>query len=204
MGNYWDEHMVDDGGAASYMLTYGEGPGSSLRYKLGSFLKPEEKVLDVGCGPGWNFDHFLEHGPAVYYRGVDYSERFIRVASQRVGMNIFKVGDARKLEEPDASFDVVILQDCLEHTNGYERPVSEALRVAKRRIIITFWRMSEGDTDTINDDGNDGYGAAYSRSKWEKYLDTLAYMWIHDEIHPEGKSHSWHLYVIDKEAKHGN
>lgn len=195
--NYWDEHMVSDEGAASYMLTYDEGPGSPLRYKLGTFLKPEEKVLDVGCGPGWNFDHFLQHGPAVYYRGMDYSERFVRVATERVGMNIFRLGDVRHIDEPDHSFDVVIFQDVLEHANGYEGPIKEALRVAKRIVIVTFWRMSDGDTDTINDDGNDGYGAAYSQSKWEKYLTSLNLNWNHYTIPRKNNKHD--IYVIEKE-----
>ena len=79
--NFWSKHMDTDEGAANYMLSYGEGPGTVTRFKLGLYLNPGEWVLDVGCGPGWNFDHFLEHGPSVVYRGMDYSERFVRVAS---------------------------------------------------------------------------------------------------------------------------
>ena len=200
MDNYWDKLMNDDEGAATYMESYGEGPGSPLRYKIGSLLKSEDWVLDVGCGPGWNFDHFLTYGPAVYYRGTDYSKRFIRVASRRVApLKIFKIGDVRKIDEPDSSFDVVILQDVLEHTNGYEKSLKEALRVAKKRVIVTFWRMRDVDDDEINNDGNDGWGAAYSRSKWEKFLDLLDLHWLHDEI--PRKDSKWDIYVIDKEKK---
>lgn len=221
--NYWDLLLEDDDHAANYMKSYDEGPGFATRHELGSFINDGESVLDVGCGPGWNLDHFIEYGPKISgYRGIDYSQRFVRVANQRwlskgsvafietVDQKataywtypLYRLGDARKLEEPDESYDVVIVQDCLEHTNGYEKPVSEALRVAKKRVIITFWRMGSGE-DKINDDGNDGWGAVYGQEKWEKYLDTLDYMWIHDEIFPEGKSHSWHFYVIDKGEKHG-
>lgn len=179
------------------MLTYDEGPGSPLRYELGKLLKPGEWVLDVGCGPGWNFDHFLEYGPSVIYRGMDYSDRFVRVALERTKpLKVFKMGDVRKIPEPGSSFDVVILQDVLEHTNGYKIPLKEALRVARRRIIVTFWRMSDGEADQINDDGDDGYGAAYSRSKWEAYLDTLPVDWSHNSIPRKDTRHD--IYTLDK------
>lgn len=194
---YWEDFFTDEA-AAEYMLTYGEGPGTPLRHKLGSYLKSEEKVLDVGCGPGWNFDHFLQHGPSVYYRGIDYSKRFIKVASERVKpMNIFKVGDARKLEEPNGSFDVVILQDCLEHIDGYEKPVHEALRVARRRVIVTFWHLKDEDDPHINVDGGDTYGAWYDKREWEKYLNSLGLDWFHEDIPRKGQKHD--IYIIDKE-----
>lgn len=207
--NYWDKLSGDDEHAAVYMQTYGEGVGFDTRNFISAVINDGESVLDVGCGPGWNFDHFMAFGPAISkYKGLDYSRRFVRVANQRV-MQIagtstgpFEYGDVRDIKEADGSWDVVICQDCLEHTNGYEKPVKELLRVAKKRVIISFWHLTEND-DHINDDGDDGWGAWYSKAKWEEYLDTLDYMWIHDEIFPEGKTHSWNFYIIDKEEKHG-
>lgn len=200
--NFWDELSGDDEHAAEYMLTYGEGPGFATRHFIGSLVNDGESVLDVGCGPGWNYDHFLEHGPVVEYKGLDYSKRFVRVANQR-HPGVYEFGDVRDIQEPDSSWDVVIVQDCLEHTNGYEKPVAEALRVAKKRVIISFWHLDYTDNPHINDDGNDGWGAWYDKAEWEKYLDTIGYMWIHDEIHPEGKAHSWNFYIIDLEEPHG-
>ena len=155
-------------------------------------------MLDAGCGPGHNFEHFLEFGPSVKYRGEDYSERFVRVANQRVKpMRIFSIGDVRKLRHLDDSFDVVIMQDVLEHTNGYETPVSEALRVARRLVIFTFWRL--GNTDQINDDGDDGYGAVYAKDKWEKFLDSLNLKWTHERLPRKDAYHD--LYSV--EVEHG-
>lgn len=200
---YWEDSF-DDESAATYMETYGEGIGSATRHTLGSFINDGESVLDVGCGPGWNLEHFREYGPHVIaYLGLDYSERFVRVANQRSGNNgNFQVGDVRDIKEPDESWDVVILQDVLEHTNGYEKPIREALRVARKRVIVTFWRMSEGE-DTINDDGDDTWGAAYSRTKWEKFLDSLDLHWLHE--HSDEKANRQHdFYCIDKKERHGN
>jgi ubiquinone/menaquinone biosynthesis C-methylase UbiE len=196
--------MGDDEGAANYMLSYGEGPGSELRFRLGELLKPGEKVLDVGCGPGWNFDHFLEHGPSVIYRGIDYSERFVRVANKRTGTKVFEVGDVRDISEPDESFDVVILQDVLEHTNGYEKPLKEALRVARRVVIITFWHLTENDDHiNINKEENDldGWGAWYSQGKWEAFLSKCGYPWTHEKMPRKGAFHD--IYIVNKD-EHGN
>lgn len=204
--NFWDQLSGDDEHAADYMRSYGEGPGFDTRMRLTALINDGESVLDVGCGPGWNFDHFMEFGPAILaYKGLDYSKRFVRVANQRVmqvagtSTGPFEYGDVRDIDQLDNSWDVVICQDTLEHTNGYEGPVRELLRVAKKRVIITFWHLTDDDNPHINDDGNDGWGAWYDKREWEKYLDTLDYMWIHDEISPEGKNHSWHFYIIDKQ-----
>lgn len=207
--NFWDKLSGDDEHAAEYMLTYGEGPGCPTRITLGSFIQPGESVLDVGCGPGWNADHFIQNGPIIRkYKGVDYSERFVRVANQRrqeLGFSSaiilpFALQDCRDLKEPDQSWDVVALQDCVEHTNGYEKPVKEALRVARKRVVVVFWHLTEND-DHINDDGDDGYGAWYSRPKWEAFLNSLGLNWQYQELeYPTNRKRDF--YVIHQEADH--
>lgn len=196
--NFWDELMGSDEDAMMYMQSYGEGVGSDTRHTLSAFLEDGETLLDAGCGPGWNYEHFIEYGPILAkYKGTDYSARFIRACKIKYPEADFEVQDARDLKEPDNSWDVVLLQDIVEHTNGYEKPIESALRVAKKRVIVTFWHLTEND-DHINDDGKDGYGAWYSRPKLEKYLDSLGYMWMHTES--DANANRQHdFYVIDKE-----
>lgn len=214
--NYWSQLMGTDENAAHYMESYGEGAGSGTRHLIGTFINDDEEVLDIGCGPAWNFDHFMKYGPKIHgYQGYDYSERFVRTANQRINKEYpnsatgavntdtsgyVMLGDCRDIEEPDESWDVVILQDVLEHTNGYEKPVSEALRVAKKRVIVVFWRMVKTKEQTyLNDDGNDGYGAAYDQPTWEMFLDSLPYPWLADELFEAANRKHW-LYVIVKDT----
>lgn len=210
--NFWDNLMESDENAGEYMLSYGEGPGAETRLVLSNFVNDGESVLDVGCGPGWNMEHFAEYGPALSkYKGVDYAIRFVRAANQRRKAKLdqnfstakvlpFELQDARNLKEGSSSWDVVIIQDCLEHTNGYEESMDEAMRVARKRVIVGFWHlMHEKDEDNpVNDDGNDGWGAWYSASKWEKFLDSLGYVWFHHQI-IDHQNKPRDFYVIDKE-----
>ncbi len=219
--NYWDDIMGTDEGAANYMDSYGEGPGCATRKTLFSFVNDGESVLDVGAGPGWNLDHLLEYGPEISrYKGTDYSRRFVKVVNERMaklkqthGQNLFPggaeyvMGDVRKLDEADESFDVVVLQDVLEHTNGYEAAILDALRVAKKRVLISFWKASFQDgnesENQINDDGKDGYGATYNRSDFEIFLNNLAVWgvdWTTTTTGPE--ANRWHrFYILQKGAK---
>ena len=224
--NYWDKLSGDDEHAAEYMLTYGEGPGTLTRMVLSSFINDGESVLDVGCGPGWNLEHFADNGPDIdKYKGLDYSQRFVRVANQRAVSTkvdgggflkrlrledrwsdlatLFEVGDVRDIHEADESWDVVIMQDVLEHTNGYEKPIQEALRVARKRVIIAFWHlMTKEEDNPINDDGDDGWGAWYSGPKFEQHLDSLDLHWMHHQIiDHQGKPRDF--YIIDKQEPHG-
>lgn len=197
--NYWDKHMGDVETASVYMESYGEGVGSETRAIISAFINDGDTVLDTGCGPGWNYEHFGKEGPKLGdYKGTDYSHYMIEGALMKYPDVKFEVGDCRDIKEADESWDVVISQDVLEHTNGYEKPISEALRVARKRVIVTFWRMGAGEDDITNDDGDDGYGSAYSRKKWEKYLDTLGYAWMQTESSKHAnRKHDF--YLIDKE-----
>lgn len=200
--NYWNKLMETVEVAGVYMETYGEGPGTALRHFIGSLINDDESVLDVGCGPGHNYQHFKLYGPSVTYKGKDYASLFIKACNSKFPEANFELGDVRDFKEADRSWDVVIMQDVLEHTNGYEKPLSEALRVARKRIIVTFWHLMDKEEDNpVNDDGDDGWGAWYSRPKWEKYLDSLNLHWLHDQIPRKGELHD--IYVIDLEVEHG-
>jgi ubiquinone/menaquinone biosynthesis C-methylase UbiE len=199
MSNFWDTHAGTVEEASMYMASYGEGVGSDTRKTLCQFILDGESVLDVGCGPGWNYEHFKEFGPKVSdYKGTDYSEVMIEGAKMKYPEANFEVGDVRDIQEPDESWDVVLLQDVLEHTNGYEKPLEDAVRVAKKRIIVTFWHLIENG-EHINDDGNDGWGAWYERGKWEKFLDSLGYRWVHLSSGP-GDNRAHDFYIIYKES----
>jgi SAM-dependent methyltransferase len=69
------------------------------------------RVLDVGCGPGTNADHFAH----TDYLGVDWNERYIRSAQKRL-KGRFLVADAEKLTVPPGErFDFILANSLLHH-----------------------------------------------------------------------------------------
>lgn len=69
-------------------------------------LRPGQRVLDVGCGPGRHAHAFARRGFDVV--GVDLSPRFIELARQDAPPGAtFEVADARHLPY-DAAFDLVL------------------------------------------------------------------------------------------------
>lgn len=75
-----------------------------------------ERILQVQCGDGEGAFFLAREFPAARVRGVDSSERRIRAATARIGLDpegriAFKVGGPRSLPYPDGLFDLVAVVD---------------------------------------------------------------------------------------------
>ena len=109
-------------------------------------LSPGEKVLDVGCGPGFLCEQMSEivgrHGAVV---GVDVSRDLIGLCDRRnhPAWLSYEVGDATKLGEPDGLFDVVVCTQVAEYVANADKVLSEVFRVLKpggrTLFIATDW-----------------------------------------------------------------
>jgi SAM-dependent methyltransferase len=93
-----------------------------------------ESVLDVGCSIGWAVGYFADRG--VRAVGVDVSAIAVRNGS-RLGRDI-RLACATHLPFDEASFDVVMSTDCLEHLAADDavKAVREMCRVARRGIAL--------------------------------------------------------------------
>lgn len=104
-------------------------------------LKPDMKILDVGCGPGTITADFaalvpdgqviaLEHAPEVLKQARD-------TANRRGLTNIrFAVGDIHALDYPDGTFDVVHAHQVLQHVGDPVQALREMRRVTKPGGIV--------------------------------------------------------------------
>lgn len=82
-----------------------EKPWSEIKFLFDNYLISGERVLDLGCGNGRNFQFFTEKN--VDYFGVDSSEKLIEIAKKRNLKAKLKVSDALNLAFPNNYFDKV-------------------------------------------------------------------------------------------------
>jgi ubiquinone/menaquinone biosynthesis C-methylase UbiE len=98
-------------------------------------------VLDVGTGSGLFAEHFSAHGLAV--TGIDARPETLPAARQYVPSGMFREGVAETLPFEDGSFDLVFMGLLLHETDDARAALSEARRVASKRVAILEWPDEE-------------------------------------------------------------
>lgn len=81
--------------------------------KFLSFLKPQARILDVGCGAGHKTHYLIGKGFQVM--GVDFSENLLAIAKREVPNAEFVLADMRDLSEINGQFDAIFSQASLLH-----------------------------------------------------------------------------------------
>jgi ubiquinone/menaquinone biosynthesis C-methylase UbiE len=101
-------------------------------------LTRESKVLDVGCAKGFFLHDLQELLPGIDINGIDISSYAIQNAIETVNAKV-KVGDARKLEFADNSFDFVMSINTIHNLDldGCAQALREIQRVSGGRAFIT-------------------------------------------------------------------
>ncbi|WP_434633819.1 class I SAM-dependent methyltransferase [Chromobacterium sp. CV08] len=95
------------------------------------------RLLEVGCGVGAQTEILLRRFPELNLTGIDFSQRQLAVARQRLQGSPFHERatllhmDAEDLDFPPASFDAAFLCWILEHVHAPERVLAEVRRVLK-------------------------------------------------------------------------
>ena len=110
-------------------------------FELAGPVRPETRVLDVGCGNGFTCGQFLERGCQVV--GIDLSASGIAIARRAYPQGRFEVLPADEdvldnLNEPP--FDLVVSTEVVEHLyspRAYVRGCWHALRPGGRLICTT-------------------------------------------------------------------
>ncbi len=106
------------------------------RYFLARELCRDRDVLDVASGEGFGSAYLAQTARSVV--GVDISEEAIAHAnkSYRADNLRFSAGDATKLAFPDASFDVVVSFETIEHLDDQQSFLKEIRRVLRPKGFL--------------------------------------------------------------------
>ncbi|MEO6747909.1 MAG: class I SAM-dependent methyltransferase, partial [Caldimonas sp.] len=108
-----------------------------LRTSLGRTTESLD-IVDIGCGAGMQALMWSAEGHRA--QGIDISEPLVELARQRAtsrGLDArFHVRSATALGLPDASADVVLVSELLEHLPTWQPCVDEALRILRPGGVV--------------------------------------------------------------------
>ena len=136
-----------------HFKTFDELP--RVRMALG-FLRSVQprSLLDVGSGRGVFLFPFLREFPGVPVTSLDLLDKRVDMlrAVSAGGVSSLTVlrGDICAWDAPDASFDCVTLLEVLEHIPDVQTAVKNALRLARRYVVVTVPSKPDNNPEHIH------------------------------------------------------
>ena len=107
------------------------------------------KVLELGCGKGFNSRFLAQHYPNVQFVGIDLTPSHIAIANRKASnfSNLtFQLGDFNSLNFPSQSFDVVFACECLCHAHQHRIALAEIFRLLRqggKLVIFDGYRQAK-------------------------------------------------------------
>ncbi len=125
------------------------GPDRSYADAWDQLLKPllgNEKVLEIGTGPGILARYFLDRHPGLDWLGYDYAPAMVALAQTTVPEARFEQLDVRELGAQSVEYDLVINAFCSPYLNAAENESVLAKLVALlKKDGSLYWSHIEAD-----------------------------------------------------------
>jgi SAM-dependent methyltransferase len=125
--DYWDGDRRINYGGYRYMPGRWAPVGQAMIDHYG--IKPGDKILDIGCGKGFQLYELTQLLPGVEVYGIDVSGYAIENAKEEIKDRL-QVGNATSLPYPDKHFDFVFSLNTLHNLHCYD--LDKALREMER------------------------------------------------------------------------
>jgi arsenite methyltransferase len=166
-------------------LEFDEGVGQQLEvvYRTRDILRrrrlvhealaaqPGERILDVGCGPGFYVAELLEAvGPAGSVVGIDVSPPMLAIAARRTEAHpnvVFHEGDATSLPAESEDFDAALSVQVLEYVNNPPPALAEIHRALRPGGRVVLWDV---DWTTLSWHSADPERMRRALSAWDEHL----------------------------------
>lgn len=153
------------------------------RYTLAlPFVRPGDTVLDVACGLGYGSAIIAQSSQARRVIGVDNSNYAVEYARANYGRDAsceFHVGDAAQLTMlPDASVDLIVSMETLEHVPQPEQFLAELSRVLRPsgRLVVSV------PNQWVDESGNDPNPHHVSIYDWPKLRHQLSELFLLETV----------------------
>lgn len=126
--------------------------GHVYRYAFACRFIEAKRVLDIACGEGYGSAALLKAGAASVI-GVDVSEEVCRHARAKYGIDA-RHGSAEKIPLPDASVDIIISFETIEHLTNPFRFLDECTRVLTHSGWLVISTPNKGVYKTASEEQN--------------------------------------------------
>ncbi|MBI4145215.1 class I SAM-dependent methyltransferase [Candidatus Woesearchaeota archaeon] len=97
-------------------------------------------ILDAGCGEGQLIECMHRRAPENSYHGSDITAVALEKARKRCTYAKFHRMDLAAMKFPDATFDVIVCTEVIEHIYEYRSVLNEFIRLLKPNgiLLLTF------------------------------------------------------------------
>lgn len=140
-----------------------------VREALGA--QPGERIIDVGCGPGFYVAELLEEvGSEGSVLGIDSAEAMLALAARRCEGHqnaSFARADATSLPAADSSFDAALSVQVMEYVPDVRSALKEISRVLRPGGRIVIWDV---DWETLSWYSPDAERFERAKKAFDKHL----------------------------------
>ena len=139
-------------------------------------LDDGSKILDIGCGKGFMIYDFLKYNSKYVVKGIDISNYAIENSMPEIKEKL-EVGDAKKLNFEDNSFDLVISINTIHNLDksGCKKALQEITRVSRKDAFITVDAYNTPDEKERMLNWNLTAKTIMSTSEWKDFFEECKY-----------------------------
>jgi len=145
--------------------------------------EPPFSILDLGCGPGRDLNHFRSMGHDAV--GLDGSKEFVAMARSHSGCEVL-LQDFLAMDLPEGRFDGVFANASLFHVPSKVLPrVLRELFAALKPRGVLFCSNPRGN----NDEGfsNGRYSCFFDLETWRDYVTAAGFAEVSQYFRPAGR-----------------